>query len=131
MTIDLLPAFIEQVIHRLNLTDVLLIPVGKWRHVFDAVAFSMAANEAWQEIDAAATVELNTRDPLLCGPADFQLVIELIRALLSDAEEPEQGLMLTATALPVIVEIVPDGAIRLSIGNAALADEVMDVVTVR
>jgi hypothetical protein len=127
---EAMPGLVEQIIHRLNLRDVLLIPVGKWRRVFDAVAFSLATNESWQEVDAAATVELNTRDPLLCGPADVQLVIELLRALLSDAEEPEQGLILTATAVPVIVELIPDGAIRLSIGTAALADEIMDVVSV-
>ena len=50
-----LPGLIEQIIHRLNLSDILLIPVGKWRKVFDAVAFSLAANEEWQAFDTAAT----------------------------------------------------------------------------
>jgi hypothetical protein len=123
-----LPGFVEQVVGRLNLIDLLLIPVGKWRNVFDAVAFSLASNEAWQEFDTAATVELNTRDPILCGPMDVHVVIEVIRALINDAESPDQGLMITATATPVLVEVVPDGALRLSLGSRVLADEVMDVV---
>ena len=125
---DELPDIIDQVVHRLNLHEIVLFPVGKWRHVFDAVAFSLAANEAWQEVDASATVELNTRDPLLCGPADFALVVELIRALFKDAEGPNQGLILTAAGVPVIAEVVPSGALRLSVGNRALADEVMEFV---
>jgi hypothetical protein len=126
---DELPGVVEQVIHRLNLSDVLLIPKVKWRNVFDAVAFSLASNEAWQEFDAGATVELNTRDPLIVGPVDFPLLIDLIRALLNDAEGPDQGLIMTAAAVPVLAEVVPDGAVRLSLGNQALADQIMDVVT--
>lgn len=126
---DDLPGVVEQVLHKLNLSDVLLIPIAKWRNVFDAVAFSLAANEAWQEFDAAATVELNTRDPLLVGPGDFPLLIDLIRALINDAEGPEHGLVMTAAAVPVLAEVVPDGAVRLSLGNQALADQIMDVVS--
>jgi hypothetical protein len=122
-----LPDLVHRIIH--NLSDLLLIPVARWRKVFDAVAFSLASNEDWQEFDAAATVELNTRDPLLCGPADHPLVIELIRALISDAEGPDQGLLVTAAAVPVIAEIVPDGAIRVSFGNQVLADEFLEVVS--
>ena len=68
---DRLPTVVQHILHKLHLSQVLLIPVAKWRQVFDAVAFSMAENEDWQAIDTAATVALNTRDPLLCEPADF------------------------------------------------------------
>lgn len=123
---DHLPRMVDHIIHLLRLNQMLLIPVGKWRKVFDAVAFSLATNEAWQEMDAAATVELNTRDPLLCEPADFHTVMALIGALLRDAEAADQGLMCVATASPVLVEIVPDGAVRLSLGSPVLADEVAE-----
>ena len=121
-----LPKVVEHSIRRLHLNQVLLIPVGKWRKVFDAVAFSLAQNEDWQEIDATATVELNTRDPLLCEPADYHTLVELIQALLRDAETPDQGLMFVATASPVLVELVPDGAVRMSLGSQVLADEVAE-----
>jgi hypothetical protein len=121
---DRLPEVIGHLIHRLHLPQVLLIPVGKWRKVFDAVAFSLASNEDWQEIDTMATVELNTRDPLLCGPADFHTIEALVKALMSDASGPDQGLNMTCTTTPMLVEILPDGAVRISIGNPVLADEV-------
>lgn len=124
-------SILEHIIHRLHLDQILLIPVGKWRKVFDCVAFSLADNEDWQEFDATATVELNRRDPLLCGPADYQTVVALFEALVNDAEEPSQGLMITCTAAPLLLQIVPEGAIRMSLGNQAIADEVMETVNVK
>jgi len=119
-----IPEVVSHLIHRLGLPQVLLIPVGKWRKVFDAVAFSLAENEDWQEVDAMATVELNTRDPLLCEPADFHTLEALVQALMNDASEQDQGLVMTTTITPMLVEILPDGAVRMSIGNPVLADEV-------
>ena len=123
-----LPLAVDGIIQKLRLSQVLLIPVGKWRDVFDAVAFSLADNEDWQEVDTTATVELNRRDPLLCEPGDFQTVSALLRALLSDAEGPEQGLMLTTTAAPLWVEVIPDGAVRVTTGNQGLADEIAEAL---
>jgi len=123
---DQLPDAVEHLLHKLHLSQVLLIPVGKWRKVFDAVAFSLADNEDWQAVDTAATVVLNTRDPLLAEPLDFHTINALIGALLHDAENPDQGLMITTTTAPLMVEIVPDAAIRVSIGDPVLADEVLE-----
>ena len=72
--------------------------------------------------------ELNTRDPLLCGPADFHTINALIKALLTDAEHPDQGFTLVTTAAPVMMEIIPDGAVRISVGDPVLADEVVETV---
>lgn len=124
---DRLPQTLEHVLRALHLHQLLLLPVGKWRKIFDAVAFSLASNADWQEMDATATVELNTRDPLLCEPGDFNLLIELVSALIRDAESPDQGLIFVATTSPVLVEVVPDGAVRICVGSQALADEVADV----
>ena len=123
---DQLPDAVEHLLHKLHLSQVLLIPVGKWRKVFDAVAFSLADNEEWQAVDTAATVVLNTRDPLLAEPGDFHTINALIRALLNDAEDSDQGLMITTTTAPLMIEIVPDGAVRVSIGDPVLADEVVE-----
>ena len=124
---DRLPSAIEHIIQKLHLTQVLLIPVAKWRKVFDAVAFSLADNEDWQTVDTAATVELNTRDPLLCEPGDFHTVHALIKALFTDAQTADQGLMITTTAAPLMVELVPpEGVVRISVGNPVLADELAE-----
>jgi hypothetical protein len=118
---------VERILHKLNLYDVLLMPVGTWRRIFDTVAFSLASCEAWQAIDAAATVELNTRDPLVCGPSDFHTINQLIGALFENADNPDQGLMLVTTTAPLLIEIVPDGAVRISVASAALADEIVEL----
>lgn len=121
---------VDHMLHLMHVTQILLIPLGKWRSVFDAVAFSLAESEAWQAVDAAATVELNRRDPLLCEPADFSTINELISALFNDAESPDQGLMLVSSSAPILIEIIPDGALRVSIGNQVLADEVSEAFAV-
>ena len=126
-----LSSVVEHMLHLMHVTQILLIPLGKWRSVFDAVAFSLAESEAWQAVDAAATVELNRRDPLLCEPADFSTINELLSALFSnDAESPDQGLMLVSSSAPILIEVIPDGALRVSIGNQVLADEVSEAFTV-
>jgi len=128
MAQDDLAKAIDGIVHKLHMSQILLLPVGKWRDVFDAVAFSLADNEEWQAVDTAATVELNSRDPLLCEPVDFHIVSALMRALITDADRAEQGLMLTTTGAPVLVEVVPEGAVRLSFGNQVLADEAAEAL---
>lgn len=123
---DKLADAVEEILGRLHSAQLLLLPVAKWRNVFDAVAFSMADNEDWQAVDTAATVELNTRDPLLCEPGDLHTVRALIRALFSDADRQDQGLVITTTTAPITVELVPGGAVRVSFGNPVLADEVAE-----
>jgi hypothetical protein len=119
---------VEQILHKLNVSEALLIPVGKWRMVFDAVAFSLASNADWQEIDAVAAVQLHTRDPLMCGPVDFHTVRALLDALFKDAETPEQGLSIITTAVPILIEVVPEGAVRIGVASAVLADEIVELV---
>lgn len=120
-----LPDVIDQLVHKLGLKQLFLVPIGKWRRVFDAVAFSLAGNAHWQEIDATASVSLNTRDPLLCEPQDFRTMRDLIAAILADAEQSDQGLMITSTKSPFMVELHPDGTARVSVGSPAVADEII------
>ncbi len=109
---------------RIHQGQTLLIPAGKWRSVFDAVAFSMATNEAWQEFDASATTMLNTRDPLLFESGDEQLMVALIHAIMQDGEGVEQSVFLVPTGAPVLMHIQPSGPVRLWFGTQVSADEV-------
>lgn len=121
---DKLVAATCEAARRIHQGQTVLIPAGKWRSVFDAVAFSMASNEAWQEFDASATTMLNTRDPLLCEAVDEQLMIALINALMQDGENIEQSLFLVPADAPVLVHIQPGGPVRVWYGNQVLADEI-------
>lgn len=126
---DRLAPILDHIVRRLHLDQVLLIPVAKWRAVFDCVAFSLADNELWQEMDAAATVELNRRDPLLCMHGDYHTMRCLVQALLNDADNASQGLMIASPRASLLVEVVPDGALKLSVGNPVIADEILETVS--
>ena len=114
-------------IHKIHKGQTVLIPSGKWRSVFDAVAYSMAEDEAWQEFDALATVRLNTRDPLLFESGDEHTLANLLTALMKDGEMEEQSVFLVPAGAPLLMHICPSGPARLWFGNSALADEVAEM----
>lgn len=113
-------------IHKIHEGQTVLIPSCKWRTVFDAVAFSMAEDESWQEFDASATIKLNTRDPLLFEGGDEHTLTGLITALMNDGEGDEQGVFLITAGAPILMHIQPCGPVKLWFGNSALADEVRE-----
>ena len=125
---DELAAKVDEMVHRLRLDQVILMPVGPWKKIFDVVAFSLAENEEWQAIDAAATVELNTRDPLLCNPSDYHTLTALLKALVQDAESEDEALCITTGAAPVVIILHPQGAAEAVFGSQALADEAMETM---
>ena len=129
VTKEALPSVIKHLLYKLHNNQMVLVPVGKWRSIFDIVAFSLAENEDWQRIDAAASVELNSRDPLLADSGDLHLLEDLFLALVRDSETPDQGLVLITVGLPVVLELVPGCGLRLSFGNEAIAAEVREVCT--
>ena len=100
--------------------------MSKWRSVFDAVAFSMAEDESWQEFDASATIKLNTRDPLLFETGDEHTLVGRITALVNDGENREQGVYLIPVGAPILLHIQPGGPVKFWFGNNALADEVRE-----
>jgi hypothetical protein len=114
---------------RIHQEQTVLLPCGKWRSVFDAVAFSMAGDEVWQEFDASATIKLNTRDPLLFDVGDEQILASLLTALMNDGETPEQGVFLIPAGAPVLMHLQPTGPVKLWFGNSVLADEVREAYT--
>ena len=120
---------IDSILHKLHHNQIILIPVGKWRSIFDVVAFSLASNEEWQAVDAAASVELNTRDPLLADAVDLHLLCDLTKALMHDSDKPDQGLTMITAGVPVALEIVPAGGVRMSFGNQAVAEEIAEAYT--
>ncbi len=124
-TDEMIQATIDS-IHKLHGGQTIMTPATKWRSVFDAVAFSMAGDESWQEFDATATVRLNTQDPLLFESSDEHTLNGLITALMSDGENKMQGVFIFPTGAPVLVHIVPGGPVKFWFGTQALADEVSE-----
>jgi len=119
---------VEAIIHKLHLTQVYVIPVGHWRQLFEGVAESMAANENWRAIDSAATVELNTRDALLFLPANFHILRELVRSVLTAGTSKMHGISIAAVGAPVLIEVMPAGEVTVYMGRKDLGRVVSDVL---
>ena len=118
---------LEHILHKLHLAPLVLLPIGRWRSVFDVVTPQLADNEQWVAIDSAATVELNTRDPLVCELRDLHLLRAVVDTVLAHSETLEQGISIAAVQAPLLVEVEPAGGVLLTIGNESLADEVRAV----
>ncbi len=119
---------IEAIVHKLRLTQVYVIPIGHWRQLFEAVAAGMATNEQWRAIDSAAIVELNTRDPLLFVPANFHILRDLVRVILTAGTAPVHGISITTVKTPLLIEIVPAGEISVFTARTELAHVVREVL---
>jgi hypothetical protein len=119
---------VEGIVHKLRLPEVVVIPVGRWRHVFEAVAKPMSAHEHWREIDAAATVELNTRDPLSFEPAHHHLLRDLVSAVVSSGGGATQGISVVAVGMRIVLEVLPDGQMIVFVGDAAMLPGVAAVI---
>ena len=103
------------------------VAVGTWRRVFEAVAKPMSVHEQWRAIDAAATVELNTRDPLVFGPAHHHLLRDLVNAVI-EGEAPDQGISVVALGVRVVIEVSPGGQLIVFAGDEHLAAPVRGVI---
>ncbi|MDZ4754526.1 MAG: hypothetical protein SGJ11_08515 [Phycisphaerae bacterium] len=123
-------ATLEVVLHNLHLAPLYLVPFGRWRNVFDVVSFALAENEHWQEIDAQAAVELNTRDALQCEPGDLHLLRDIVRVLLADGDAgdvgAEQGISIIAQGQALVARVRPKRPVEVHIGNARVAAQAHD-----
>ena len=118
---------VEGIVHKLRLPETAVVPVGTWRRVFEAVAKPMSVHEQWRAIDAAATVELNTRDPLVFGPAHHHLLRDLVNAVI-EGEAPDQGISVVALGVRVVIEVSPGGQLIVFAGDEHLAAPVRGVI---
>lgn len=109
-----LAGLLEQALDRIHLSEVLVVPVGQWRSIIDCVAFDLAADEEWQEIDRLAALHQNTRNALAVTRGETRLLIDMVRSLLTNATEPMQDLCITSDVAPLLVEVFHDGALSIT-----------------
>lgn len=119
---------LEAILHRLHLTPILLFPIGRWRKVFEGIGFELAENAAWQEIDSAATIELNTHDPLHCEPGDLHVIHDVLATILRCGKEHGHGITLAALGKPLLIVIEPPGLLRVELFGETLAVEVRELL---
>lgn len=119
---------LEAVLHKLHLAPVFLFPIGTWRHVFDAITFDLVEHAEWQEIETTATIELNTHDPLMCGPGDLHTVHDVLSSVLKSGKTPDQGVTIAALGKPILIVAEPPTQLRIEIMGGTLAQEVQELL---
>ena len=119
---------LDEILSRLSLDQLLLVPTGKWSDILDAVAFGMAEVEAWQEFDHVATVHRNGRDPVLCHSADLPLLRRLIEVLARDGEGDQQSLQVLTPSSRMVLEISPPDRFRAAFADPVRVDLVSDLL---
>ncbi|MFO0826885.1 MAG: hypothetical protein U0572_01955 [Phycisphaerales bacterium] len=128
--LDRIASTLEAILHKLHLSPVYLIPVVRWRNVFEVVSFGLAKNAHWQDIESQASVELNTRDAIECGQRDLHTLRDLVNTLLVDGDEGDlgvqQGLVLVATGQLVVARIAPHRPVHLEFESASVAQNACD-----
>ncbi|MEY3024848.1 MAG: hypothetical protein RJA16_1674, partial [Planctomycetota bacterium] len=122
---------LDHLLHKLHLAPVAAMPRARWRAILDAVGFSLAEHRGWQDLEAEATLVLNTRDALVCGPADLRTLRTVVEALLLDGQTHDDGLVLIPTSASLLAEILPGPtpSIRIEVASAPMAASVRELLT--
>lgn len=121
---DALPEMIRHVVAKMNLNEVSVIPVGAWRDVLDCVAFELANDEHWREVDALAAMHQQTRNPLVFAKAETPILGKMVQALLKGGTTPRHDIIITCDSRPLLLEIFHDGAFSLTC-EAGMAEQAL------
>jgi hypothetical protein len=119
---------VEEIIHKTHIAEWVVIPVGKWRSVLDLVAYTLAADEDWQSVDAEAALHMNTHDPLGFALGERHAVSALISALGEGATGPEHGITSASIDAPILLETRHDGTLSVWCVGADLCATLAHVV---
>ncbi len=121
---------LDHLLHKLHLAPVVVMPRTRWRAILDAVGYSLAEHRGWQELEAEATLVLNTRDALVCGPADLKTLRTIVETLLADGAGPDDGIVVIPASASLLVEILPGPApaVRIEVAAAPLAASVRELI---
>jgi hypothetical protein len=103
----------ERLLHRAHVNDFVMVPVVKWRPILDLIAFDLAANEDWLEVDADASLHQHTREPLVMMAKNRGLVRAVLDSLQKNAEGPGCEVTIAALDLPFVLEWSAGGSLAL------------------
>ena len=114
----------EAIVAGLHIDEIAIFPTSRWREILDLVAFDLAEDETWLEVDAEAAMHQNGRDPLVLIPRDRHLLVTLINALMNHAEASTHDLSVVAMDAPVIIQVGHAGILTVWCANEAMADKI-------
>lgn len=118
----------EEIIHKTHIAEWVVIPSGRWRSVLDLVAYTLAADEDWQSVDAEAALHMNTHDPLGFALGERHAVAALIGALVEAASGPEHGITIASIDAPILLELRHDGTMSVWCVGADLCETLAHLV---
>lgn len=119
---DALPALMDSIIHKEHLTDVALCPAHQWGPIVDLIAFELATDEHWNDIDAEAALHVRTRNPLVLDSPDLRLVEKIANSVLEGGEPGSHDFSVMAMATPLLMTLEQRGRLVVWCGNPAMAD---------
>ena len=108
---------LDDVLHAMHIQSALVVPVGRWRAVLDLVAFDLAADEDWREIDAEASLHQRSRDPLEIPPDQRQTMLRLVAAVLNNGDAEQQDITILAPGVGVIIDVRHPAELRVTTAN--------------
>lgn len=117
----------EAVVSGMHIDEIAIFPTRRWREILDLVAFDLAEDEAWLEVDAEAAMHQNGRDPLILVPRDRHLLTTLINALMNHADAPQHEITVVAMDAPVVIHAGHTGILTVWCANEAMADKIAHV----
>ncbi len=126
---DTLGEVAEGILHKSHLNQILLIPVGQWRAVLDLLAFALADDEDWLDIDAEASLHQNSHDPLMIVPRQRHIIPKIVNALIVNGEDPAHDLTIASAESPLLVEVGSAGRLALSCVGADTAAQLLAVAS--
>lgn len=119
-----IPTIIEGIIHKEHLAEVALCPAGTWGPIVDLLAFELADDEHWNDIDAEIALNLRTRNPLMLDGPDLRLCRKIAGTIIEQGEPGTHDFAVVAIGSPVAINVEQRGRLVVWCGNPAIADVV-------
>lgn len=109
-----LPDLLDAALHAFHVHDVMLVPCASWGPVLDLIAFDLAADDAWRDIDAEAALHARSRDPLLMSPDDRHTLRAVINAIIANGDSEEVCVAVLAAGAQMVAELRLPAELRLA-----------------
>lgn len=118
----------ETILHRSHVAEAVLIPATNWGEVLAASLMQLVQDPSWLDVDAEASLEQKTRNPLSVLPREAHVVRVMADALYENASGPGQDLLIASTGSPLVLEVRHPGALCVWCSNAGVAERVKGCV---
>lgn len=107
-----------KLIHGARIQEIVMIPRGTWRALLDLLAFELADDPHWLEVDADASLHQNGRDPLGFTVKSRHLIERILSTILEKGSGPEHDVAIASLDSPFTIEFEQRGRLVLQCPQA-------------